>query len=181
MTPERFLLPCCRRPTTCGKTFAVGGPARFAPKSPCIGCRPSKSVGLTQTPPAQHLPTRAMPHSARAARPAGTALVCVTWCRADVFRTAVGLDLDPEPLCWGMSHNAPLLGGSAPSQLCLLQCNVRPPRALASLCSARRAGVGRGWAEACRPRAGARQGSPGLRRGGALASRSKGGANILLY
>lgn len=55
----------------------------------------------------------------------GTALVAATWCRGDVFRSALGLDLDPEPLRWGAENNAALLGGGAPSQLCLLQCNVR--------------------------------------------------------
>lgn len=54
----------------------------------------------------------------------GSALVCVTWCKGDVFRSAVGLDLDPEPLRWGMANNAPLLGGGGPSQLLLLECNV---------------------------------------------------------
>lgn len=54
----------------------------------------------------------------------GSALVCVTWCKGDVFHSAVGLDLDPEPLRWGMANNAPLLGGGGPSQLLLLECNV---------------------------------------------------------
>ncbi|GAB4817447.1 hypothetical protein N2152v2_004493 [Parachlorella kessleri] len=62
----------------------------------------------------------------------GTALVCVTWCKGDVFRSAVGLDLDPEPLQWGMRNNAAQLGGSAPRQLCLLQCNVLDDPAAAS-------------------------------------------------
>lgn len=63
----------------------------------------------------------------------GTALVCVTWCKQDVFHSAVGLDLDPEPLQWGMRYNAALLGGNAPSQLCLLQCNVRVASGRSSL------------------------------------------------
>lgn len=55
----------------------------------------------------------------------GTAMISATWCRGDVRRTAIGVDLDKEALMWGALHNGDgMLGGSAADQFCLLHSNV---------------------------------------------------------
>ena len=54
----------------------------------------------------------------------GTSLVCATWCKADVRRTAVGVDIDREPLAWGWKHNGQALLGQPENQMCLVQANV---------------------------------------------------------
>jgi hypothetical protein len=55
----------------------------------------------------------------------GTALLCAEWVKKR-DRTAVGVDLDPEALAWGVEHNlAPL--GSRASSLRLLRQDVRAP------------------------------------------------------
>lgn len=53
----------------------------------------------------------------------GTALLCSEWVKSGSARSAVGIDIDPEPLEWGSENNiAPL--GDAASRVSLLQENV---------------------------------------------------------
>ncbi len=63
----------------------------------------------------------------------GTSLICATWCKSDVRRTALGVDIDREALQWGWRHNGQAMLGQAESQMCLLEANVRP--ALSRACS----------------------------------------------
>ncbi len=56
----------------------------------------------------------------------GTSLICATWCKSDVRRTALGVDIDQEALQWGWRHNGQAMLGQAESQMCLLEANVRP-------------------------------------------------------
>lgn len=63
----------------------------------------------------------------------GTSLICATWCKSDVRRTALGVDIDREALQWGWRHNGQAMLGQAESQMCLLEANVRP--ALSCACS----------------------------------------------
>lgn len=56
----------------------------------------------------------------------GTALLCTEWVKKR-GRSAVGIDIDPEPLAWGATHNlAPSEG--EPARVRLLQQDVRAPR-----------------------------------------------------
>lgn len=56
----------------------------------------------------------------------GTALLCAEWVRKR-GRSAVGIDIDPESLAWGATHNlAPSKG--TPARVRLLQQDVRAPR-----------------------------------------------------
>mgnify|MGYP001002756707 CR=1 FL=1 len=56
----------------------------------------------------------------------GTALLCADWVKGHRERTALGVDLDPEVLAWGVDHNlAPL--GEPGSRLYLLEQDVRDP------------------------------------------------------
>lgn len=57
----------------------------------------------------------------------GTAAVCAEWVKSNPQRTAVGVDLDPEPLAWGMKH---ILAKLKPAQLHrveLVKADVRDP------------------------------------------------------
>ncbi|KAL0053618.1 hypothetical protein WJX82_008407 [Trebouxia sp. C0006] len=54
----------------------------------------------------------------------GTSLICATWCKSDVRRTALGVDIDREALQWGWRHNGQAMLGQAESQMCLLEANV---------------------------------------------------------
>ena len=56
----------------------------------------------------------------------GTSLISATWCKTDVRRTALGVDIDREALLWGWEHNAEAMLSSAPEQLCLVEANVGP-------------------------------------------------------
>ena len=56
----------------------------------------------------------------------GTALLCAEWVGAKRGRTAVGIDIDPEPLAWGAKHNIQPLGARA-SLVRLLQQDARDP------------------------------------------------------
>eukprot|EP00891_Asterochloris_glomerata_P003101 jgi/Astpho2/3101/Aster-x1120 len=55
----------------------------------------------------------------------GSALISAMWCKADVRRSAVGIDLDRRSLMWGWEHNSIALLGSGADRLCLLHANVR--------------------------------------------------------
>ena len=55
----------------------------------------------------------------------GSALISTTWCKADVRRSAVGVDLDRLSLVWGWKHNSIALLGAGTDRLCLLHANVR--------------------------------------------------------
>jgi len=50
--------------------------------------------------------------------------VCVEWVQRDVEATAVGVDLDPEPLDYGRTHYLPALSAEQQSRLTLLQKDV---------------------------------------------------------
>lgn len=54
----------------------------------------------------------------------GTSLICATWCKADVCRTALGVDIDKDALEWGWKHNGQALLSQPASQMCLLEANV---------------------------------------------------------
>ncbi len=56
----------------------------------------------------------------------GTALLCAHWVRSGKERTATGIDLDPEVLSWGRTHNLEPLG-SAQSRVTLLEQDVTAP------------------------------------------------------
>ena len=56
----------------------------------------------------------------------GTAQLCAEWVASKRGRTAVGIDIDPEPLAWGAKHNLPPLGARA-SLVRLLQQDARNP------------------------------------------------------
>ena len=55
----------------------------------------------------------------------GSALISAMWCKADVRRSAVGIDLDRLSLVWGWEHNSIALLGAGAERLCLLHANVR--------------------------------------------------------
>ncbi|CAL8468735.1 g8275 [Coccomyxa elongata] len=57
----------------------------------------------------------------------GTALISATWCRGDVRRTAIGLDIDREALEWGLDHNGGTLTDEPRPRLCLFQGDVCDP------------------------------------------------------
>ena len=54
----------------------------------------------------------------------GTSLICACWCKADVRRTALGVDIDREALTWGWKHNGQVMLGQPENQMCLVQANV---------------------------------------------------------
>ena len=55
----------------------------------------------------------------------GTAAVCGKWVASKRERTAIGVDLDPEPLAWGKAHNLAPLSDEARSRVTLLEADVR--------------------------------------------------------
>ena len=55
----------------------------------------------------------------------GTFAVCCEWVKAGQKRTAVGVDLDPEPLEWGRENNLAKLSKTQQSRVRLLQDDVR--------------------------------------------------------
>ena len=57
----------------------------------------------------------------------GTALISATWCRGDVRRTAIGLDIDHEALQWGLTHHSDGLVDEPRPRLSLFQGDVRDP------------------------------------------------------
>lgn len=57
----------------------------------------------------------------------GTALLCATWVKSNVERTATGVDLDEPTLNWGRTHNLAPLGEDA-SRVTLIQEDVRADR-----------------------------------------------------
>lgn len=66
----------------------------------------------------------------------GTALVCYEWVKSHRDRTAVGVDLDPEPLEWGRRKLLPQLSAKAAKRLSLIEGDVRTTRAKADIISA---------------------------------------------
>jgi hypothetical protein len=54
----------------------------------------------------------------------GTALLCAEWIKSHSQRTALGVDLDPEVLAWGIDHNLSPLGEPG-QRLYLLEQDVR--------------------------------------------------------
>jgi len=64
----------------------------------------------------------------------GTSLISATWCKSDVRRTAVGVDIDREALQWGWKHNGQAMLGQAESQLCLVEASVRHTTHLTAAC-----------------------------------------------
>ena len=55
----------------------------------------------------------------------GTFAVCCEWVKSNRQRTAVGVDLDPEPLKWGKQHNLKQLNKTQQSRVKLLKQDVR--------------------------------------------------------
>lgn len=55
----------------------------------------------------------------------GTAVVCYEWVRSGRDRTAIGVDLDPEPLAWGIEHVATKLSDAQRRRVTLVQDDVR--------------------------------------------------------
>jgi SAM-dependent methyltransferase len=58
----------------------------------------------------------------------GTAAVCCEWAESRKDRRAVGIDLDPEPLAWGESHNLGRLSDEARARVILRKADVREVR-----------------------------------------------------
>ncbi len=71
----------------------------------------------------------AFKHEATALREdfCGTFAVCCEWVKSSDRRTAVGVDLDPEPLDWGKAHNLDVLDKSQRTRIELAQQDVREP------------------------------------------------------
>lgn len=57
----------------------------------------------------------------------GTAAVCYEWVKSNKKRTAIGIDLDPEPLAWGKLNIADKLKPHQRERVELLQADVREP------------------------------------------------------
>lgn len=55
----------------------------------------------------------------------GTAHFAAAWCADDPRRTALGVDIDPEPLDWGREHNVQAAGSGVAHRVHLLQADVR--------------------------------------------------------
>jgi hypothetical protein len=55
----------------------------------------------------------------------GTGLLSVTWAASDPRRTAVGVDLDHEPLAWGRRHNLAASPPEVAARVELLEADVR--------------------------------------------------------
>jgi len=55
----------------------------------------------------------------------GTFAVCCDWVRGRPKRRAIGVDIDPEPLNWGRSHNLSQLSPKAQARIELIQGDVR--------------------------------------------------------
>ena len=55
----------------------------------------------------------------------GTFGICCEWVKLGPKRTAIGVDLDPEPLIWGKEHNLASLTDSQQSRIRILQQDVR--------------------------------------------------------
>ncbi len=66
----------------------------------------------------------------------GTALVCYEWVKSRSDRSAIGVDLDPEPLEWGRRKLMPKLKAGAADRLRLIEGDVRTTRAKADIISA---------------------------------------------
>src|SRR6478752_7079641 len=52
----------------------------------------------------------------------GTHAVAAAWIKSDLGRTAIGVDLDPEPVAWGVKHNA--LSADEAARLTLVEGDV---------------------------------------------------------
>ncbi len=62
----------------------------------------------------------------------GTAAVCCEWVKNKPKRHAYGVDLDPEPLQWGLENNLPLIAASAQQRVTLVakdSCKTHGPKA----------------------------------------------------
>ena len=57
----------------------------------------------------------------------GTFAVCCEWAKGE-GRTALGVDLDPEPLAWGREHNLAKLEPAAQPRVTLVEGDVREVR-----------------------------------------------------
>jgi len=66
----------------------------------------------------------------------GTGAVCCEWVRRRRNHEAVGYDLDPEPLAWGMEHNVGALGPEQQARVQLIQGDVREAGRKADVISA---------------------------------------------
>ncbi|MEE9403318.1 MAG: class I SAM-dependent methyltransferase [Algisphaera sp.] len=55
----------------------------------------------------------------------GTFAVCCEWVKGHGERTALGVDLDPEPLAWGKAHNLSKLNENQQPRVRLLEQDVR--------------------------------------------------------
>ena len=55
----------------------------------------------------------------------GTFSVCCEWVKLGKQRTAIGVDLDPEPLAWGEKHILSKLEPSQASRVRILEKDVR--------------------------------------------------------
>lgn len=58
----------------------------------------------------------------------GTAAVCYEWVKSRKDRRAVGVDLDPEPLAWGVDKLLPELSNGASERIKLMKADVRDVR-----------------------------------------------------
>jgi SAM-dependent methyltransferase len=58
----------------------------------------------------------------------GTAAVCCEWVKSRNDRSAIGIDLDPEPLAWGMENNVSKLDDDERRRVKLLEEDARSVR-----------------------------------------------------
>jgi hypothetical protein len=62
----------------------------------------------------------------------GTAAVCCEWVKNKPKRIAYGVDLDPEPIDWGLENNLPLISKTAQERVTLVvkdSCKIHGPKA----------------------------------------------------
>lgn len=55
----------------------------------------------------------------------GTFNVCCEWVRRHARRSAVGVDIDPDPISWGIAHNLAKLSDTQRNRVELIQADVR--------------------------------------------------------
>lgn len=57
----------------------------------------------------------------------GTHAICCAWVKNKPSRKAIGVDLDPEPLKWGVENNQPPLTDAEQARITLIQADVCQP------------------------------------------------------
>ena len=55
----------------------------------------------------------------------GTFAICCEWAKRDAKNTALGVDLDPEPLAWGKDHNLAKINAQQQKRVTIIEDDVR--------------------------------------------------------